>query len=66
MTPEDAKSILDKAAGMVNAPKSIILTAHGEGCSMADRGESVDVYDGPKALLVSVKKILHLESYLVQ
>ena len=39
VTPEDAESILDKAAGMVNSPKSIILTAHGKGCSVADRGE---------------------------
>lgn len=66
VTPEDAESILNKAAGMVSAPKNIILTAHGEGCSVANRGASVDVCDGPKALLMTVKKTLNLESYLVQ
>ena len=66
VTQEDAECILDKAAGIKSAPQSIILTAHGKGCSVANCGTSVDVYDGPRALLASVKNVLHLESYLVQ
>ena len=64
-TSDEAKQLLDLNDSLNPSPKSIILTANGIDCAVADRGERVDVYEGPKALLSRVKDVLILTSYTV-